>query len=83
MRGLSNKNGDLLSQFDNINENGIPILERLADLPPQIRSTPHQKMLIDNHTDANEAKIKGYLYSEMFLVFVKLSKRLQKIWVFI
>ena len=34
MRAISNKDGDLLSQFDNINENGIPVLERLADLPP-------------------------------------------------
>ena len=36
MRAISNKDGDLLSQFDNINENDIPVLERLADLPPQI-----------------------------------------------
>ena len=62
MRVISNKDGDLLSQFDNINENDIPILERLADLPPQIRSTLHQKMLIDNHTDANKGKIIGYLF---------------------
>ena len=60
MKVISNKARDLLSQFDNINENGIPVLERLADLPPQIRSTPHQKMLINNHIDANESKIKGY-----------------------
>ena len=44
MRAISNKDGDLLSQFDNINENDTPVLERHADLPPQIRSTPHQKM---------------------------------------
>ena len=56
---ISNKDGDLLSQFGNIIENDIPLLERLADLPPQSRSTPHQKMLIDNHTDANKGKIKG------------------------
>ena len=37
MRAISNKDGHLLSQFDNINENDIPILERLQDLPPQIR----------------------------------------------
>ena len=43
MRAISIKDGDLISQFDNINENDIPILERLADLPPQIRSTPLQK----------------------------------------
>ena len=61
MRAISNKDGDLLSQFDNNNENDIPIFEGLADLPPQFRSKPHQKMLIDNHTDVNEGKIKGYL----------------------
>ena len=43
MRAISKEDGDLLSQFDFINENGIPILQRLADLPPQIRYTPHQK----------------------------------------
>ena len=43
MKVLSNKDDDLLSQFGNINENDIPLLERLADLPPRIRSTPHQK----------------------------------------
>ena len=62
MRAISNKDGDLLSQFDNINENDIPILERLAELPLQIRYSPHQKMLINNHTDANKCKIKGHLY---------------------
>ena len=38
MRVISNKDGDLLSQFDNNNENDIPVLERLADLPLQIQS---------------------------------------------
>ena len=64
MRVISNKDGDLLSQFGNINENDIPVLARLADLPLQIRDSPHQKMLINNHTDANKGKIKGYLYLE-------------------
>ena len=36
MRVISNKDGDLLSQFDNINENDIPILEILQDLPPRL-----------------------------------------------
>ena len=54
MRVVSNKDGDLLSQLDNVNENDIPILENLPNLPHQIRNTPHQKMLIDNHTDANK-----------------------------
>ena len=59
MKAISNEDGDLLSQFDNINEIDVPILSKIADLPIQIRSTPHQKMLIDNHIDANKGKIKG------------------------
>ena len=43
IRAISNKDGDLLSHFDNINENDIPVLNRIADLPVQIRDTPHQK----------------------------------------
>ena len=34
MKVILNKEGALLSQFDNINENDILILDRLADLPP-------------------------------------------------
>ena len=75
MRTISNKDGDLLSQFDNINENDIPILERLADLPVQFRDTPHQKMLISNHTDANKGKIKGYLYLKDIFAFCKTFKK--------
>ena len=54
MKVISNKDGDLSSQFDNINETDVPVPERLADLPVQIQSTPHQKILINNHTDANK-----------------------------
>ena len=81
MEVISNKDGDLISQFDIINENEIPILERLADLPPQILSTPHHKMLIllkHNHIDANKGKIRGYLYLEGILGFCKLFKRATK-----
>ena len=78
MRAISNKDGDLLSQFDNIIENDIPILERLADLPPQIRDSPHQKMLINNHTDAKKGKIKGYLYLEEIFGFCKTFKKVTK-----
>ena len=78
MRAISNKDGDLLSPFDNINENDIPVLERLADLPPQIRDSPHQKMLINNHTDANKGKIKGYLYLEDIFGFCKTFKKVTK-----
>ena len=78
MKVISNKDDDLLSQFGNIIENDIPLLERLADLPPQIRSTPHQKMLIDNHIDANKGKIKGYLYLEDIFGFCKTFKKVTK-----
>ena len=78
MRAISNKDGDLSSQFDNINENDISILERLQDLPVQIRDTPYQKMLIKNHTDVNKGKIKGYLYLEDTLGFCKTFKRVTK-----
>ena len=75
MKVISNKDDDLLSQFGFIDENDIPLLERLADLPPQIRSTPHQKMLIDNHLDSNKGKIKGYLYLEDIFGFYKTFKK--------
>ena len=78
MRAISNKDGDLISQFDNIIENDIPVLNRLADLPVQIRDTPHQKMLINNHTDANKGKLKGYLYSEDIFGFCKTFKKVTK-----
>ena len=78
MRAISNKDGDLLSQFDNINENDIPVLNRLADLPVQIRDTPHQKMLINNHTDVNKGKIIGYLYLEDIFGFCKTFKNVTK-----
>ena len=78
MRAISNKDGDLVSQFDNINENDVPVLKRLADLPVQIRDTPHQKMLINNHTEANRGKIKGYLYLEDISGFCKTFKKVTK-----
>ena len=75
MRAISNKDGDLLSQFDNLFENVSPILEQLADLPVQIRDKPHQKMLINNHTNAKKGKIKGYLYLEDIFGFCKTFKK--------
>ena len=62
MKVISKKDGDLLHWFDNIKENDIPILERLTNLPLQIRDTPHQRMLINNHIDANRGKYKEYIY---------------------
>ena len=78
MRAISNKDGDFFSQFDKINENDIPVLNRLADLPVQIRDTPQQRMLINNHIDANRGKMKGYLYSEDIFRFSKTFKRVTK-----
>ena len=59
MRAISNKMVIFYLNLIINNKNDIPILERLADLPPQIRDTPHQKMLI-NHTDASKGEIKRY-----------------------
>ena len=78
IRVISNKDDNFLSQIHNINENYIPIPEKLADLPPQIRYTPHQKMLIDNHTDTNKGKIKGYLCLEDIFGFCKTFKKVTK-----
>ena len=50
----------------------------MADLPPQIRSTPHQKMLKDNHTDANKVKIEGYFYLEDIFGFCKTFEKVIK-----
>ena len=47
----------------------------MADLPPQIRSIPHQKMLIDNHIDANKSKMEGYLYLEDIFGFCKTFRK--------
>ena len=75
MRVISNKDGDFLSQFDTSNENDIPVPERLADLPSQIKSTPHRKKLINNHNDANKGKIKEKLYLEDIFGLCKIFKK--------
>ena len=78
MKVISNKGGDLLSQIENINEKYIPVHERLQDLPPQIRDTPHQKMLTNNLIDANKGKIKRYLFLEDIFGFCKTFKEVSK-----
>ena len=50
----------------------------MQDLPVQIRVTPHHKMLINNHTDANNCKIKGFLYLEDIFGFWKTFKTVTK-----
>ena len=82
MTVISNRDDHLLSQFGNINENDIPFLERLVDLPPQIRSTPQQKMFIDDHNDPNKGKSKGYLFLEDIFGFCKTFKKVTKNLVF-
>ena len=78
MKVISNKDDDLLSQFGNTNGNDIPPLERLTDTPPQIRDTPHQKMLIDNRTDPNKGKLRGYSNLEDILGFCRTFKKVTK-----
>ena len=78
MKVISIEDDDLLSQIANFIENDIPLNERLADLPPQITSTPHQKTLIDNHTDPNKGKIKGYSFVEDIFGFGKTFKKVTK-----
>ena len=78
MKVISTNDDDLLSQFGNTNEIDIPILEKFANLPPQIRSTPHQKMLIDNHIDPNKGEFKRYLFLEDVFGFCKTFKKLTK-----
>ena len=78
MKVISSKDDDLLSQFGNINENDIPIFESFPNLRPQNSSTPHQKMLTDNHTDPNEGKFERYLYLEEIFGFCKTFKKVTK-----
>ena len=78
MKVISNKDGDLLSQFDKINENDIPVLERFINLPLQIRDTPQQKMLLNNHADANKGIMKRYLYIEEVFGFCKTFQKVTK-----
>ena len=78
MRVISNKDGDLLSQFGNINEIDTPVLGRHANLQPQIRDKLRQKRLTDNHTDANKAKNKGFLFLDEIFGFCKTFKEVTK-----
>ena len=75
MKVISNEKGNLLSQIDNIYENDIPLLEGIFNLPPEILDTPYQKMLMNNHNDANKGKIRRYLLLEDVLNSVEVLKR--------
>ena len=75
MRLVSSRDGDLLSQFDNINEE---IGANEAATSDNIRSTSLSKMLITNHEDANRGKIKGQLPLEHIFGFCKTFKKVAK-----
>ena len=69
MRVLTSKDCDLLSQFDNINENNAN-----ADFV----STSLKNMLINNHDLAKKGKIKGQLPLEHIFGFCKSFKKITK-----
>ena len=69
MRVLTSKDGDLLSQFDNLNEgNG----------DEDFNSTSLKKMLINNHDLANKGKIKRQLPLEHIFGFCRSFKKITK-----
>ena len=74
MRCLTCKGGDLLSQFDNINEGEIP-----AEIEDIIKSTSLKKMLINNQTaPVNKVEIKTQLSLEDTFGFFKTFKQVRK-----
>ena len=71
MRVLTSKDGDLLSQFDNITE---------GNTNDDFDSTSLKKMLIDSHKNyADRGKIKAQLPLEYVFGFCKSFKKKQKI----
>ena len=75
MKFLTRKDGDLISQFDNINED-IGADENATS--ENIRSTSLYKMMIDNHEPINRGKIKGQLLLEDIFGFCKTFKKITK-----
>ena len=76
MRVASSRDGDLLSQFDNINEK-VGADEHATTAI--IQDTSLNKMLIANHeNDPNRGKIKGQLPMEHMFVFCKTFKKVTK-----
>ena len=75
MRVVSSRDGDLLSLFDNINEE---IGANEAATSDNIRNTSLNKMLITNHEAANRGKIKGQLPLEHIFGFCKTFKKVTK-----
>ena len=75
MRSLSGKDGDLLSHFDIINEEIGADKNATSD---NIRSTPLDKMLINNHIEANRGTIHGQLPLADVFGFCKTFKKKTK-----
>ena len=67
MRLVSSRDGDLLSQFDIINED---VGANEAATSDNIRSTSLNKTLITNHEDDNRGKSKGQLPLEHMFGFL-------------
>ena len=74
MRAITSKDGDLLSQFDNINEE-----KRAGNVTADnIRSTSLKKMLINYHEAANRGRILGQIPLEILFGFCKTFKKITK-----
>ena len=75
MKVISKRDGDLLSKFDHFIEIDSPTADRVANLPSQIRDTILQKLLINNLTDVNKDKMKGYFFWKVSLLCAVVLKR--------
>ena len=75
MRVISSRDGDLLSQFDNINEQ---VGADDATTAENIQSTSLNKMLITNHEAPNRGRIRGQLGLEDIFGFCKTFKKVTK-----
>ena len=85
MRSLTSRDGDLLSQFDNINEKiarNADGTQNDADTATIIQNTSLQEMLINNHNivgqEVNRGRIKGHLPLEHKFGFCKTFKKITK-----
>ena len=68
MRAITNKDGDLLSHFDKVDESEF-----------EMGNTSHKRLLINNHDlPANKAKIEGQLPLEHIFGFCKTFEKITK-----
>ena len=81
IKSLTSPDGDLLSQFDNINERVVlnnDGTQKEVDTSAIIMDTSLKKMFIDNHEDVNRGKIKGQLPLDHIFVFCRTFKKNNK-----